>query len=299
MKKYLITGANGLLGQNILSQLNNRKDIQVFATGRGEARYGDLKNVIYSSVDLTNSSQVDELIHQIQPDVCIHTAAMTNVDECENNKEACWDANVNAVAYLLNSCSQFGTHFINVSTDFVFDGEKGNYVETDEPNPVSYYGESKLAAEKLVEAYAYKWSNLRTIIVYGVVHNMSRSNLVLWAKNNLEEGNTINVINDQFRAPTWAGDLAWACIRVADIGAVGHFHISSQEIKSILELVYEVCDHFNLDKSLVNPVTSEELNQPAKRPLKTGFNIEKAKNELGYQPLTFTQGIEKMMNLLR
>lgn len=299
MKKYLITGSNGLLGQNILTQLDKREDINVFATGRGERRYAENIKAVYFPVDLTNKKQVHELIHHIQPDAIIHTAAMTNVDQCEEDKDGCWKANVEATQHLLDAAKQFGSHFVNVSTDFVFDGEKGNYNEKDSPNPISYYGESKWEAEKLVEAYPYGWSNLRTIIVYGVVHNMSRSNLVLWTKKSIESKQKINVINDQFRAPTWVGDLAWACIRVADLGAKGHYHIAGPITKSILDWVYEICDHFGLDKSYVSPITTAALNQPAKRPLKTGFNLEKAQNELGYKPLTFTQGIEKMMQLLR
>tara|TARA_Y100000589_G_scaffold229215_1_gene216626 strand:- start:14934 stop:15845 length:912 start_codon:yes stop_codon:yes gene_type:complete len=298
-KKILITGSNGLLGQKIVYNLKQRKDVDLYATSIGENRLLDKLGYTYRSLDITDQNKVSHILSEINPDVIINTAAMTNVDACEHNKEKCWKINVDAVKYLVEASSKYNTHFIHLSTDFVFDGKAGPYSETDEPNPLHYYAESKLASEKIVSENSSNWAIIRTIIIYGITDNMSRSNLVLWSKGEIEKGNTIKVVNDQFRSPTLAEDLAEGCISVADNSAQGIYHLSGPEINSILELIYKVADFYALDKSKIIPVTSASLNQPAKRPLRTGFVIDKAKKELGFKPRSFDEGIkflDKQMN---
>ena len=274
MKKILITGSNGLLGQKLVYALIKRKDVQVIATSLGANRLLKQEGYIYESLDITNRSEVETVIKKYQPDVIINTAAMTNVDACETKREV-------------------KTLFIHLSTDFIFDGKKGSeYVETDKPDPQSYYARSKYESEKVLEKSMIKWAIARTIIVYGIVDNMSRSNIVLWAKDALTKGQKINVVDDQFRAPTLAEDLADGCILIADKNATGIFHLSGKETMSILELVYKVADYWHLDKTLITPSKSNTLNQPAKRPPRTGFDISKAKRELGYEPHSFVEGLE-------
>ncbi len=228
----------------------------------------------------------------------INTAAMTNVDACETKREECWLANVTAVQNIVNTLSNpksaiFNPQLIHTSTDFVFDGMKGTpYDETDKPNPLNYYALSKLEGEKIVMASKLKWVILRTIIVYGMVDDNSRSNLVLWVKNNLEKKQKINVINDQYRAPTLSEDLAQSCILAAMKGAEGIYHVSGKQTFSILDLAYQIADFWKLDKSFINPVSSAELNQPAKRPPYTGFVIDKARKQLDYNPRSFKEGLE-------
>ena len=199
---------------------------------------------------------------------------------------------LNAVEYLLAESEKYDTHLIHLSTDFVFDGENGPYSESDTPDPLSYYGESKFASEKVLQNSEYKnWAIARTIIVYGLVEQMSRSNIVLWAKGALEKGDPINVVDDQYRSPTLAADLAKGCILIADKHAKGVYHLSGKDVMSILELVNRVADFFNLDKSSISAIKSIALNQAAKRPPKTGFVLDKAINELGYNPVSFEEGL--------
>ena len=298
MKKLLVTGANGLLGQNVVKQLANQNNYEVYATARGECRFNLPEGINYVQLDLTSEESLSKAFNDIQPDLVIHTAAMTNVDKCEQEKEECWKINVVATENIIKAVKSQDAYLVNVSTDFVFDGEDGPYVETDKPNPVSYYGESKLKGEELCEQYGIRYSTVRTIIVYGVVDNMSRSNLVLWTKKSLENKQDIKVINDQFRSPTWAGDLAWACIKLAELEKEGIYHISGETTKSIYEWVEEVVEYFDLDDQYISPVSSADLNQPAKRPPKTGFDISKAKQDLGFSPKTFKEGIAEMMYLI-
>jgi len=295
MKKILITGSNGLLGQKLVYALLKRKDIETIATSVGVNRLIQQDGYTYQSLDITNKKEVDAIIQQHKPDVVINTAAMTNVDACETKREECWALNVTAVKNMVDAINSFSpeTHFIHLSTDFIFDGEKGSeYTEEDTPNPLSYYALSKWESEKVIMGSKIKWAIARTIIVYGIVDNMSRSNIVLWAKDALTKGQKINVVDDQFRSPTLAEDLADGCILIADKGATGVYNLSGPNTFSILDLVYKVADHWNLDKTLIMPSKSNTLNQPAKRPPRTGFIIDKAKKELGYAPHTFEEGLK-------
>jgi len=291
MKKILITGTNGLLGQKLVYALRDRKDYQVIATARGENRLLEKAGYLYETLDITNAHEVEQVFLKHQPHIVINGAAMTNVDECEDAKVLCWKINVDAVQYLLNAAEKYGSHFIHVSTDFIFDGSAGPYSEDAQANPLSYYGESKLAAEEIVRKYKGVWAIARTVLVYGLVDNMSRSNIVLWAKGALEKGEPINVVNDQFRTPTLAEDLANGCILIADQTADGIFNISGKEQLNVLQIVEKVADYYHLDKSLIRAISSKTLNQRAKRPPITGFILTKAIRELGYQPHSFEEGI--------
>jgi dTDP-4-dehydrorhamnose reductase len=192
---------------------------------------------------------------------------------------------------LINNPGAEPPHFIHLSTDFIFDGEAGPYKEEDKPNPVSYYGWSKAESEKIVESSTLKWCIIRTIIVYGIAEQMSRSNIVLWAKEALEKKQEVKVVDDQFRSPTLAEDLAQGCILAAMKEATGIFHISGKDNMSILEMVNRIADFFKLDKSLIKSIKSSTLNQAAKRPMVTGFILDKARKELGYEPHFLEEGL--------
>ena len=292
MKTVLITGSNGLLGQKLVQQLHAKPNYKLIATSKGANRISSIAGFVYEQLDITDADQVKNIFTKHQPDILINTAAMTNVDACEGDKKGCWEMNVNAVEYLLAESEKYDTHLIHLSTDFVFDGENGPYSESDTPDPLSYYGESKFASEKVLQNSEYKnWAIARTIIVYGLVEQMSRSNIVLWAKGALEKGDPINVVDDQYRSPTLAADLAKGCILIADKQAKGVYHLSGKDVMSILELVNRVADFFNLDKSSISAIKSITLNQAAKRPPKTGFVLGKAIQELGYDPVTFEEGL--------
>jgi dTDP-4-dehydrorhamnose reductase len=294
MEKILITGSNGLLGQKLVYALKNQDDVQVFASSKGENRLIKKVGYTYQSLDITSAAEVESILNEIQPDIIINTAAMTNVDACESQRDDCWNLNVKAVenfVQAIEKTTNYFPHFVHLSTDFIFDGTHGPLTEEDIPNPLSFYAESKLAAEELLKSSTISWSIARTVLVYGIADNMSRSNIVLWAKSALEQGKPINVVDDQFRTPTLAEDLADGCIRIARKRARGIFNISGNDFMSILELVQRVADFWKLNKSLINPSKSDDIKQPAKRPPRTGFIIEKAKRELNYLPHTFEEGL--------
>ncbi|MDN3203089.1 SDR family oxidoreductase [Algoriphagus sediminis] len=290
-KKILITGANGLLGQKLISQLVAGKEFDVLASGRGPCRIpGD--GFDYVSMDITNKAEVIEVFETQKPEIVIHGAAMTQVDDCELHREACYEANVMATENLLVGAQGCNSHFIFVSTDFIFSGDKGPLTEDEEASPVNYYGETKLLAEEKVKASGLKWAIARTVLVYGISHDMSRSNIILWVKKSLEEGKSIKVVNDQWRTPTLAEDLAAGCILIAQKEAQGVYNISGEDFLTPYDMAMMTADYFHLDKSLITKADSSTFTQPAKRPPKTGFIIDKAKKELGYQPKSFRTGID-------
>jgi dTDP-4-dehydrorhamnose reductase len=240
------------------------------------------------------------------PDVIINTAAMTNVDACESDKVGALLLNTTSVQFQVSVLEElkkenpgYNPHFIHLSTDFIFDGTHGPLDENEKPNPLSYYAETKLQAEKIVQSSSLDWAIARTVLVYGIVDNMSRSNIVLWVKQNLEQGKPINVVDDQFRTPTLAEDLADGCILIAEKRATGIYNISGKDFLSILEIAHLVADYYKLDKSLIKPSKSEDIKQPAKRPPITGFIIDKAKRSLGYNPHSFTEGIKFLEEQLK
>ena len=306
MRKILITGSNGLLGQKLVYKLKDKTTILCIASARGANRLVNTTGYEYAELDITNYDNVNSVFSNFMPDVIINTAAMTNVDACETDKENCWLMNVTAVQHQVNVLQElskqhptYKPHFIHLSTDFIFDGTHGPLDENETPNPLSYYAESKLAAEKIVQASTLHWAMARTVLVYGIVDNMSRSNIVLWVKQNLEQGKVINVVDDQYRTPTLAEDLADGCILIAEKKAQGIYNISGKDFLNILEVAHLVADYYKLDKSLIKPSKSADIKQPAKRPPITGFIIDKAKKELGYNPHSFTEGIQFMEEQLK
>ncbi len=293
--KILITGSHGLLGQKLVHALHTDPQVRLIATARGENRLKSVSGFTYATLDILDEQEVHQVISRYRPDVVIHTAAMTQVDDCEDQQELCWAMNVTAVGHIIKACTLVGAHLVHLSTDFIFDGISGPYLETASPNPLSFYGKSKLAAEKLIQESTIGWSILRTVLVFGVVEDMSRSNIVLWAKAALEKKQQLNIVNDQFRTPTLAEDLAQGCILAAKQKAQGIYNISGADYMSVEELVRRVARYFGLDESYIHPVSSAALSQKAARPLVSGFIIDKAKNDLGYTPHSFEAGIDLVM----
>jgi dTDP-4-dehydrorhamnose reductase len=230
--------------------------------------------------------------------VIINAAAMTNVDRCEIDKSECDKINVELVKLLSQVGAQINAHMIHISTDFIFDGKKGNYTETDKPNPLSYYGMSKLKSEQVLINSKINYTILRTILVFGQVHGMRRSNIVLWVKNMLEMGKEITMVHDQYRAPTYVEDLAMACKISIDKKAQGIFNISSNQTLSIYKIAQQIAAVFQLNNNLIKPISSLELDQKAVRPSKTGFDLSNTKRNLGIHAKSFKEDLQRFKDSL-
>lgn len=292
--RILITGSNGLLGQKITAMCMAKK-LEFLATSSGLNRFSVCPKERFQTLDITDEQNIQEVINQYKPTHLIHTAAMTNVDHCELHPEACDLVNRQSVQMLVKYCILNQIHFQLLSTDFVFDGQDGPYREEDQTKPLSVYARSKVEAENIVQqAKGLSYSIVRTIIVYGKGENLSRSNLILWVKSALEKQEPMQIIDDQFRAPTWANDLAWACLRICQLNESGIFHISGPETFSIYEIVKRIAAFYKLPLNNVKKLSSQELQQPAKRPPRTGFILDKARIRLGYDPKTLEQTLSEL-----
>ena len=288
----LITGSNGLLGQKLVARLHLEAGVRLVASSRGPNKLAGLyPNVRFVPLDVSDAAQVQQVLALEQPTHVIHTAAMTNADECEVNQAACWQHNVVAVENLVAACAARAVHLTHLSTDFVFSGEAGPLAEDAVPAPVNFYGQSKLAAERAVQASTGGWAIARTVLVYGVAHDYGRTNLVLWVRDALRAGQPIKVVTDQWRTPTLAEDLAEGCWLLARQSAQGFYHLSGDELLTPFDLAQRVAAHFGLDARLIEGVDASSFTQPARRPARTGFVIDKARRELGYQPHSLAEGI--------
>jgi dTDP-4-dehydrorhamnose reductase len=292
--KILITGANGMLGST-LTEMLLKTEHEILATGKGEFRYTQLtfnNKSKYASLDILNPKDIEDVIGNFKPDTIIHAAAMTQVDECEQNKELCSSINIVASKQLMAAAQKIGAAFYYISTDFVFSGEDGPYVETDQPGPVNYYGESKLQTEEALKASDLGWCIIRTVLLYGKTDHIKRSNFIYWVRDSLLAQKPVKVVNDQIRTPTYIPDLAEGIIKAVELQARGVYHISGDDILTPYEMAIHVADYLKLNKSLITAVDAATFTQPGKRPQKTGFFIKKATEDLGYQPIKFKKALE-------
>jgi len=293
--KILITGANGLLGQHLVKLLLDATAHDIIATGKGDPRYVVQNSRLhYYALDITDGMAVHSLFEKLLPDTIVHCAALTQADECELNPIKAWEINVTATRFIVEAAKKINAFLIFISTDFVFDGINGPYKETDTVNPVSYYGSTKVAAEKSVAESGLPYAIARTCLLYGNIFVGTRNNVISWVKENLEQVNKIKVVSDQWRTPTFVEDLAKGILLIAEKKAVGLFHISGKDFLSPYDMAMATAAYLNLDASLIEKVDASVFTQPAKRPVTTGFIIDKAKNELGYEPLSFREGMMKM-----
>ncbi|MBK7679771.1 MAG: SDR family oxidoreductase [Chitinophagaceae bacterium] len=290
--KILLTGANGFLGQYLSAQLLE-KGYHVMATGKGESRLGikGRDRFHYKSMDFTNPFDIHDVFTEYKPDIVVHAGAMTKVDECETEQWQAYLTNVEGTITMLLNAEEQKSFFLFVSTDFVFDGETGTYTEADIPNPVNFYGKTKAEAEDAVKEYDYEWAIVRTSLVYGQPIG-GRSNLLTVVQQKLNNGEKYKVVNDLVRTPTYVEDLAAGIVSIIEKKATGIYHLSGMDILTPYEVACKTADYLGLDKSLLQKVTAENFSQPARRPLKTNLIIEKARKELGFNPLSFEDGLK-------
>ena len=293
-ERILVTGANGLLGTELVGLLGRFSEYDVLATGRSETTRAPGSHG-YMPLDITARRDVRHAFRNFQPSVVINCAAMTDVDRCETNRDACWKVNVDAVETLAQQCKDAGARLIQLSTDFVFDGLDGPYHEGARPNPINFYGKSKQAAENAVRKAGFdKWAIVRTVLVYGAASRANRSDFVLWLLERLSSGQSVRIVTDQWRNPTCVTDLAAGVERLVRRRRSGMFHLSGAEWMSMYEFARTIAETFGLDDTLIQPVDSATFRQTAERPAKTGLIILKAQTELDYRPRPLRERLRKI-----
>lgn len=290
MKKLLIIGANGFTGRQILNDVSSQPKYTV----TGCSLHPDIvsnptDHYRFITADIQDEDAMTEIFEQIQPDVVINCSALSVPDYCELHHEEAYRINVTAVAQLAQLCQSHGSRFIHLSTDFVFDGkidEKSGrlYTENDTPAPVNYYGFTKWKSEEQVAAICSNHAIVRVEIVYGKALPGQHGNIVELVMNRLRAGQEIRVVSDQWRTPTYVGDISNGVQQLIESPSNGIFHLCGDECMTIAEIALQVAACMKLDSSLIHPVTTEEMKEATPRPRFSGMSVDKARQQLGYQP---------------
>lgn len=287
-RRILVFGSNGMLGQKATDFYSPLKDVEVLGTSVEPNSF--VPDLNYIQCDITNRNEVKKIIYDFCPDIIINAAAFTNVDLCESERETAWKVNVKGVEYISEAARVIDAHLIHISTDYIFDGKNGPYLENDFPNPLGYYARTKLASENALKISNVKYTILRTNVLYGAVR-FGRPDFVRWVVDSLTAQKVIRIVTDQINNPTFIDDLVVAINSVIEFKKEGIYHIGGKDFLSRFEFTQIIADFFNLDKHLIVPIKTEELNQAARRPLKSGLITIKAQSELGYKPHSIIQSL--------
>ena len=289
--KIIILGANGFIGRRILNRLYPSH--QVLAC----SLHPDIlpeEGYRFATIDMLDYSAMTTLLRDFQPDVIINGSALSAVDYCEQHQEEAYAMNVTAVKHLAEYSRDHSCRLIHLSTDFVFDGTSSiAYTETDVPNPVNYYGKTKQWSEEVIGQLCTDYAIVRVEVVYGKPLPKQHGNIVHLVKNRLENGQSIRVVSDQFRSPTWVEDIACAIEQLLSNQHQGIYHICGGETLSVAEIAFRAAKYFNLDTSLIEPITTEAMNEATPRPPFTPMSVKKAQQAFGYQPSTLEEGFKE------
>ncbi len=296
-RRILLIGSNGLLGQKVAELIVRGSATTLTLASLEDQPVRPLLSADYVRLNITSKKEVKQLVSSCAPEVIINCAAMTNVDACENERELAWKVNVEGLENIIEAARKESAKIIHVSSDYIFDGKSGPYTEEDRPNPLSYYGKTKLAGENALRASGLDFFIARTMVLYGYAAGV-KPNFALWLVNNLERRQTVRIVDDQFGNPTLADDLAFGLVRAIELERSGMYNIAGRDIVSRFEFAVRLAHVFDLDPSLVTPIKTSQLRQPAPRPLKSGLVTLKAEVELGVRPSTVEQGLAILKNQL-
>jgi dTDP-4-dehydrorhamnose reductase len=289
--KLLITGASGLYGSK-LAKLALDSGIEVYSSDiQSLSIYGN-----FVKLDITGKAQVNESFHNIKPDVVVHAATLTDVDKCEINKELAWKVNVEGTKNIVEASKNVGSFLIYISTDYVFSGEKGCYVESDSPEPINYYGLTKLEAETVVMQNLDESDFFigRPSVIYGSTPAAGKVNFALWLIETLRKGDHVKIITDQWNTPTLNTNLAEMTLEVIERRLNGVYHTCGSTRVSRFEFAKKIADVFDLDKSLIDKVTSAQFTLPAKRPMDSSLDTSLAQRNLNCKPLPLDKALEQL-----
>lgn len=294
--KIFITGANGLLGQAITSVFSRETGWELICSSVEEKSFLGYGHK-YEQLDITNKEEVKRIISEHKPDVIVNCAAFTNVDGCETEHELCWKLNVDGLKNLIIAARREGSKVVHLSTDYVFDGKNGPYTEEDTPNPISFYGRSKLAAENALTTSGIDYAIVRTMVLFGLGVNI-KQNFALWMIDKLKAGESINIVDDQIGNATMIDDLAWGILKVIEKNKTGIFNIAGKDILSRYDFALKICDVFEFNKAFVRRIKTADLKQPAPRPLNSGLVTLKASTLLGINLMDSLESIRLLKTQL-
>lgn len=252
----------------------------------------------FKRTNICDSAALKSLFETVRPDAVINTSALSVPDYCETHHEEADAVNITAVEHLAELCQAYGSRFIHLSTDFVFSGDTDRlYTEEDTPAPVNYYGYTKWEGEKRIADICQNHAIVRVVVVYGAALPGQHGNILQLVANRLRNNEEIFVVSDQRRTPTYVGDISQGVEKLLHHPDNGIYHLCGSECLTIADIAYRVADTLGLDRSLIRPVTTEEMNEKTPRPRFSGLSIQKAQREFGYQPHTLEEGIKLMFGM--
>jgi len=284
MDKILLITATGLTGQNI-SNIFKNKD-QIVGT------YYRIKESDYMHIDISDEKVSEDVFDNVNPDIVVLSAALTNVDYCQSHPKEAFEINVKGVENITKLCKTYGSKLVFFSSDYIFDGEYGPYSEEDNTNPINVYGETKLEGENMIINELQDYLVLRTTVVYG--KEIQGKNFVIRLINDLEKGREVKIPNDQIGTPTYAFNLAELTKELISQKAKGVFNAAGSELIDRYNFALKVCEVFDLDKELIIPVSTKQSSQTAKRPLRAGLKTEKLKQVVATNIMGVVEGLEKL-----
>ena len=285
-KRILVVGSNGMLGQSLCRFYSKQKIVRLLGCSIEDRSF--VNGFDYLQSDITKRNDIKKVILDFYPDYIINASAYTNVDKSETEREEAWKVNVKGVEYLAEAARILDARIIHISTDYIFDGRNGPYTENEKPNPLGYYARTKLASENALRISGVLYTILRTNVLYGSDSNC-KTGFVRWLVSSLREGKEVRIVTDQINNPTFVDDLVQAISKVVEYNKTGIYNIGGKEFLSRFEFSEMIAEFFELNKNLIKPVTTDELKQPARRPLKSGLITLKAETELGYKPHTIKE----------
>jgi dTDP-4-dehydrorhamnose reductase len=277
MERVAVIGL-GMIGYELVKKFLELDDYKVYIITRSDKGFFD--DVEKYFVDIADENKIKEIIRKINPDFVINTAAMTNVDLCETERDLAYKINALGAKYIGEVCKEIGCSLCHISTDYVFDGDKGDYVEEDEINPINYYGYTKAEGERLLNELDY---DLMSIVRISVPYCISpvKVNFFMWVLERLKNNEAINAVIDQWNTPTYVNELVEGVVKIYEKDVKGLLHFGGGEKVSRYEFALKVAEVFGYDESLIKPIKSSELGWKAKRPKDTSLNSDKVKKLLG------------------
>ncbi len=282
--RVLIIGASGFIGNILLEEFSKTHDVL------GTFYSHPVDNLVH--LDVTDKSEVDNVVNSFKPDVILYPAANPNVEYCEIHPEETWRVNVDGTANIVVMAKNIGAKLVYFSSDYIFDGKNGPYSEEDKPNPINVYGEQKLASEKLIQENLEYYLIIRVTVVYG--WERQGKNFVMWMIHTLKNNQTMRVPNDQVGTPTYVNNMCKAVRELVEKGKVGIYHVVGKDLTDRYSFARIATDVFSLNSDLLIPVSTSELGQKASRPLQAGLRIDKTQKELEIELVGARRGLEMM-----
>lgn len=283
--KILIIGASGLLGSKLYEKFSeNYKVIGTYSTNKQDSLY---------YCDITKKDLI--IFKEIKPDIVIHAAGITKLDPCETNKELAYKINVEGTENVIQGCKLNNSKLIYFSTDFIFDGKKGNYREEDSTNPLSYYAKTKLKSEELIKNSGLEYIIARVAVLYGAKQN---NKLISCCIEKLKNQEYMLLVADHLRTPTLVDDIAEAINILIIKNRKGVYHIAGPEKLSAFSMGVRIAEVFNFDKKYLKPIIADRFKQIAPRPRDSSLNIEKLEKE-GIKMSSFVEGLKKIKEQIK